>query len=701
MSHALKPMSQEAVQDVVTSSIRAARDYITSEVAPDRHEAARYFDGKCDIEPEEGRSDAVVTVCRDVVRAVKPAIAKVFLQHEQAVSYVAREGSDPRVADRMTRYVIRLLSKGDGYRIRMAAIDDTLVAKTGIVKACWDDTREVIVRHFSQISEDALANIARDEDVVSVQTTDRQVQVAEVMSPDGQTIAQRVETYSGVVVMRGREKGISIEAIPPECFFIDSDATSLKSAKVCGHYKEGTLGDLLQMGYSWEDVKDLGVEARDTESVERQPYEMADIDAGEAMRPVTIAEAYIRMDMLGTGIPLLHRVIAGGTDHTVLSVEIVQDVPYADYHADPTGHKFFSKSLVEMVIDDQDRQSVMERAYQDNVHYANNPRIAALEDQVNTDDLNHASDFGAVLREKVAGAIRFLGVPDMTGSLLQGLQHGREGIDAKTGVSSASNALASDVLTGTTVAGVNAAVAAASAQAELYVRNIAEGDRRLFRLLADIIEAHPEVLDDDDFDVSVNVGLGQGQDDLKLAALQGQLDFAIQVWTQYGPDNGIVTMTHIHNLRRDIMSLMGVRNTSRYMSEVTPEIEEQLLARAAQQAQEAQANAQQDPLVQAEMVKAEAAAQREDRKLELDEDKAVAKIQIDREKMELEAHKTRAEIEAAQREHEDDISIDRAKLSLAREEMDADLMLEIGTLMQARGYYMDGTSIRRRPVNLQ
>ena len=46
---------------------------------------------------------------------------------------------------------------------------------------------------------------------------------------------------------------------------------------------------------------------------------------------------------------------------------------------------------------------------------------------------------------------------------------------------------------------------------------------------------------------SVNVGLGTGKEDEKAAVLQALLAQQQQIFAQYGPMNGLVTMTNIRN----------------------------------------------------------------------------------------------------------------------------------------------------------
>ena len=74
----------------------------------------------------------------------------------------------------------------------------------------------------------------------------------------------------------------------------------------------------------------------------------------------------------------------------------------------------------------------------------------------------------------------------------------------------------------------------------------------------------------------------------------------MQIWTQYGNGNGLVTMTGIRNTLGDMLALQGVRNVDRYFQPINPEIEQQLIQEQQQMASENPELTEADALVQAE-----------------------------------------------------------------------------------------------------
>jgi hypothetical protein len=216
----------------------------------------------------------------------------------------------------------------------------------------------------------------------------------------------------------------------------------------------------------------------------------------------------------------------------------------------------------------------------------------------------------------------------------------------------------------TTAAGVQATVDAAAAQVEVMVRNLSEGMRRMFGLL---LRLHVKHTDEEqlmrmngqfvpvdprawnaDMDVQVNVGLGTGREQEKAVALQGILQIQQQVYQNYGPMNGLVSLTNIRNTLADVLAASGVRNAERYFAPINPEIEQQLLMlQQQQQAAMAAQQPMQDPnaaILQAEQIKAQ------------------AKVQTDMMKMQLDAQKAAAEDDRKRDEMAQDLLVDAAKI---------------------------------------
>jgi len=359
----------------------------------------------------------------------------------------------------------------------------------------------------------------------------------------------------------------------------------------------------------------------------------------------------MRLDIDGTGIPVLYKFLLGGTSYEILDYEECDEIPFVKLEPIPEAHTFYGKSLVEMVLEDQDAATSILRGILNNVALTNNPRLAFIEGQVSVPDLLNG-EIGGLVRMRQSGAIQPLSVPFSAGQTLGALQYLDKLVEQKTGVTN-NLALNPDALQSTTKAAVTASVEAAAGQTEVMVRNLAEGLRDLYGLLMRLLRKNvneerymrlngqfvtvdPRVWED--MEMEINVGLGTGREAERAVALQQALQMQMQIYQSMGPMNGLVSMTNIRNTLADMLSTQGVRNPDRYFAPITPEIEAQLLQmQQQQQAQMAQAQAQQaDPaqvMLQAEQMKAQSKMQTDMAKLQFEQQKLMMQDDLARDKM--------------------------------------------------------------------
>ena len=643
------------IEGIVKDAIAQAVDFVESEITHERIKAQRYFDGEVDIGYEQGRSGVVATKVRDTVRAVKPSLMRVFMSTARPVEFIPRGPEDVAFAEQASDYMHYVFQKNNGFRVLNDAFHDALVKKQGVVKAYWEtkyNSETYTITDLTQEERDALLNELNitliEETMTSSVTIDESG--AEVELP----------TYSVKVSKITPEGNLRIESVPPEEFFVNSQARTLDDAYVVAHRTEMRVGDLVAMGYPFEQVYDLdslygASDISEAEDIERRGYSQDDYEdqSGDpAMRNVAITEAYMKLDIDGTGVPTLYKFVCGGNDYKLLDYELVDDIPFAIFEVDPEPHTMYGRSLAELIMDDQDASTAIIRGILDNVAMTNNPRIGIVDGSVNIDDVLN-NEIGAVVRMRQIGAVQDLAIPFTAGQTLGALQYMDALVEQKTGVTQ-NVALNPDAMQSTTAAGVQATVDAAAAQVEVMVRNLAEGMRQLFglmlklhvrnvdeeqlmRLNGQYIPVRPDVWNAD-MDVQINVGLGTGREQEKAAALQAAFQVQQQVYEKYGPMNGLVSLTNIRNSIADILAASGVRNAERYFAPITPEIEGMLMQQ--QQAQQSAMADMQPPMpdpnqaiLQAEQIKAQAKMQTDIARLQLDAQKAAADNDLKRDQM--------------------------------------------------------------------
>jgi hypothetical protein len=279
---------------------------------------------------------------------------------------------------------------------------------------------------------------------------------------------------------------------------------------------------------------------------------------------------------------------------------------------------------------------------------------------VNTDDFLN-NEIGGVVRVKQSGAVNPLTVPFVAGQTLSAVEYFDAQIDQKTGVSAASSGLDPNALQNTTATAVNATVQGAASQIEVMARNLAEGGvTQLFKLMLKLTIENCDKIEmmaiagndympvdprswNKEMDVTVNVGLGTGREGERAAALQQALDMQIQIFSNYGADNGLVGMTEIRNTLADMLALGGLRNINRYFKPMDMQQEMALLDQAQQQETE-QPMDQAAAYLQAEQLKAEAKSQTDMARLQIDAQKAIAQDDRVRDQMDQDLLVKAAEI---------------------------------------------------------
>lgn len=709
-----QPMDLTDIENIVSDAVDNAVDFIESEIAPERVKAQRYFDGETDIGYEDGRSRVVSTKVRDTVRNIKPSLMRIFLSNEKAVEFLPKSPRDVMAAEQATTFINWSFNEIGGFRLLSDAFHDALVKKAGILKVWWDDYSKGEIYTYDNLTDEEYMVIASDPDVEILEHS-------EEIYAEGDDMGMQVERKEhSLKIQRTTSEGkMCIKSVPSEEFFIDRNATSIDDAYVVAHRTEIRVGDLVEMGYDFEEVSELdnlssGLSGTDMEVFERKGFIEDDTEENStdpSMNNVLITEAYMRMDIEGTGVPMLYKITCGGTKYKLLDYEVWDEIPFAVFEVDPEPHAFFGRSIADLVINDQDAATAMLRGILDNVALTNNPRLEVQDDMVNIDDLLN-NEIGAIVRVRQNGSVQPLAVPFVAGSTLPALQYLDELSEVKTGVSRASLGLDPDVLQNTSATAAKMAQSGGQGQIEVIARNLAEsGMKRLFQLMlklyvknspeeqlmrlnGNFVPVDPQVWNTS-MGIGINVGLGTGQEDIKLATLQQAFQTQTMIYSQYGPQNGLVTLTQIRNTLADILALGGYRNAERYFNPMNPQMEQQIVQQAMQAAQQQQgqdpnaANAQ--AIIQAEQIKAQAKMQSDMARLQAQQQTDAAKIQAGQQakmaeltmRRENDLNKLRTEFELSAREDD-----------LKRDQMHQDLLVEAAKILGQHGTAVDIERVR-------
>jgi len=657
----LKKLTEDDIKSIAADAVDNAEDFVNSELVDDRLKAQRYYDGKVDIGEEEGRSRVVSTKIRDKIRAIKPSLMRVFLSTDKPVEFAPTGREDAQFAEQATKYVNYKFNSLGGYQVLSDVFADSLLKKCGVVKCYWNMEKKSETYDHQDLPEEEFSLIVNDPRVEVIEHSEN----IELEIDETGVEFERI-THDVKVSLTEEYGDLVIESLPPEEFFISSEATSLEDAYAVVHKREMRVGDLVAMGYDFDVVSELTGNDTDNfsdeERFERQNFSLDDDEQplDPSMRKVIVSEVYMKIDVDGTGVPSMHKILLGGGSDELLDYEPWGDLPFAVFQHDPEPHTWVGNSLADILFSEQDAATAMLRGVLDNVALTNNPRTEIVEGMVNVDDFLN-NEIGGVVRTKAGGSVTPLTVPFVAGQTLSAVEYFDAQIDQKTGVSAASSGLDPNALQNTTATAVNATVQGAASQIEVMARNLAEGGvTQLFKLMLkltiencdktemmaiagnDYMPVDPRSWSKE-MDVTVNVGLGTGREGERAGALQQALDMQIQIFSNYGADNGLVGMTEIRNTLADMLALGGLRNINRYFKPMDMQQEMALLDQAQQQETE-QPMDQAAAYLQAEQLKAEAKSQTDMARLQIDAQKAIAQDDRVRDQMDQELLVKAAEI---------------------------------------------------------
>lgn len=602
------PSSLKSLNDLlphIILDIEDAVDFITTEFEDDFEKADRYFNGDCDIPVEEGRSAVVSTQVRDSIRNIRPSIMRVLTSNRRRlVQYVPSNIQVAGAVEQQQAYVHQVFWANNGYRVLYDAIDESLKHKFGPVKTYWESNPAPDFIRLTKLTLDEVQFISEMP----------AVEILEIIpiSREGEG-DEEIEFYDVECERQMQNGRICMEAAPYGEFFISRNARSTYDARVHGHRRSVTVAEAIEMGLDhpdWFKLDDDDPEQNEVagQATERRGYrkEPEEDRGDELSHRFLLTEAFVKLDLEDAGYPQLYCLYLGGTNYELLTDSDGDDACYRESESpwdvfchDPKAFSVIGSSIADVTVDQQDVLTSLLRGMVDNVHMANNPRLAGDPRAVNFDDIANWN-IGYPVRTKGQGTtVQVIQIPSQIQSTMPMLQYLEQDAQNKVGVTKAAQGLDPNAMQSTDKEAVQNTIMLSQGQVELCVRNLIEtGLIGVFRKLLKLSIQHldriqtvmmrgfaipvDQILFNPDLYAQPQVGLGSVSEQQRAAGLQMTLQTQMGIMQQLGTANPFVQMTHIYNTLEDLTESFGLFNVSRYYNMVTPEIE---AAFAEQQAQ--------------------------------------------------------------------------------------------------------------------
>jgi hypothetical protein len=598
-------LSEQELKAIINKEITNSQSFLGGELSEQRQKSLEYYLGDKLGTEIDGRSQVVSTDVSDTIETILPNLLRIFTASDQVVKCEPVNSEDIKLADQVTNYINYIFYKDNpGFEILYTWFKDALLEKNGIVKIYWDDSQTVEQETYENLNQEEYALLMQSDNVELVSKEEfvdekavKEIQKLQAIAEQqGETLEVEVPKLCNAIIKRYSGFGkIKIENIPPEEFLIKSDAKSIEDSNFVAHKVYKTRSDLIQMGYD-KDVVDSLVASKDEvyNSEELARFNgLADAPRDDATdsstEEVEVYECYIKLDFDNDGISELRKVIVAGSN----SYEVLENMPcdfnpFCSLTPIPMPHRFFGRSVSELVEDVQLVKSTVMRQLLDNMYLTNNNRVAVMDGMVNLDDLLTSRPGGIVRTKQPPQQVMFpmqsQAISQQAFPLLEYLDTVRE---SRTGVTRYSQGLDADSLN-KTATGVNTLMSQTQMRMELIARIFSEtGVKQLFRRIFElsvkyqdkerIINLNNEFVPvrptewKNRYNISITVGLGSGSKEQQLIIMNNVLEKQIQAWQlQGGREYPMVSLKNIYNSLAKIIENAGLKNVENYFT--NPEV---------------------------------------------------------------------------------------------------------------------------------
>jgi hypothetical protein len=601
-----------------------------------------------DMPAQEGRSRAVSTDVADTIDGLMPSLMEIFAGSDDVVRFEPFGPEDVTAAEQETDYVNHVfMQQNPGFLVLYSFIKDALLSKVGIVKVWWEEREEESRETYLDQPDDAFALLVADPDIEIVAHSERpdpafrpasispQLPASgAVAQPDPATAnaplgaaalgapalgapalaapappapapveaaepddAPVPMLHDVTVVTRRTVAQARVQGVPPEEFGISRFARSLRDCGYCFHEVIRREEDLIADGYDRDEIKAIPSYtmpgnpeelARDT--VDEHLAAGGDEGINEVNRQIKITEHYVRMDYEGNNKPALYRVTTGGEEGAVLTrhgepeIVPVDAPPFAAMTPVIVTHRFFGRSIADLVMDIQRIKTALLRSILDNAYLAVNPRVEVSEahaTETTLDDLL-VSRPGGIVRTKMPGGVNWQTVPAIAGEIFPVLAYADSTREGRTGVNRQAQGLDANALQNTSATAAMQVYNAAQARMKLIARIFAEtGIRDLFGLLHATLRKHGSraatvrlrnqwvTVDPRDWrkrdDLTINVGLGTGGKSERLAHVMAVINLQKEALT--GGLSNLVTVQNLYNSAAEVVKLVDLKNVDQFFTD--------------------------------------------------------------------------------------------------------------------------------------
>lgn len=593
------------------------------------------------------RSKIVSNDVQDVVEADMPSLARNFLGAGKVCIFEpnSEDQEDIDEAREKTEYIDWIVrGQRDSFRVNHGFLKDIEISKMGALKWIVEDITEKETVTKEDISFEELAII--EADIENDKT--KKFEVVEREEISGTDEEQTIKSVTFEITTNKRRARLL--GVPLENLLISPNAKDEEDANLVGDMETKTRGELLQEGLELKLVASLprnGTEDRCTALKDVRFNDQGGIQEDQfgdwANEEIDIVDMYIKIDKDGDGVAERRHIVKSGD--IILEDEPFPEVPYAITSAILMSHTAIGRSRAEITAPTAKIKTALVRGIADNSYSHNAPQIG-VNDNVNYDDLLTKRPNGIVRvkgSENPGNSIFPVNIEYIGDKALQVVQYFDGSRAQTTGANQANQGLQADDFGDETATRFTGVQESGQAKVELVARVIAEtGYKRTYEGIAWLVSEYQTTTDEilvlgkpltidptkwrTRHHVRSTIGLGAGDGERTSETLST----IFQVQTGLKAEGSVlVDEVKRFNTLENLLKSVDIHNTSEFFN--NPERPEQLvvaeneLLRGRIQQAEQIIQQLQNPLAEAETIKAQSKAQTDDKKAALD----IANLQED------------------------------------------------------------------------
>jgi len=568
-----KALDDDKIVSIVDTQLRRSIGYYDSELSKERRRVMKYYSGELPRPAHDGNSKYVSQDVYDAVESMKAALLETFSTGNKIMRFTPQNMDDVDTAELCTEYTDFVLHRQNNlFETMQTVIHDGLIARAGICKVYWCMQDETSIEYVENLTEDEL-DLRLAEENIEIESIEQ----------------DEMGMFTGELKVTRDTSQVKVEAIAPEEFLISPQAKSLDTVNFCAHRTKKSIAELMEMGYD-EDVlaKISDNEDTDFDSDPEILTRFEDIGSDTAFnsqgyqkqtRQVTVIEAFIELDVEGTGMTDLYKVVK--CSNVLLEKGIVARRPFVAFVPLPIPHAFHGNNFAEKLLGIQNARTVLTRSILDHAMVTNNPRYTVVKGGLTNPRELIDNRVGGIVNVTRPDAINPMPQASLNPYVFQTIQMLDEDKEDTSGVSRLSQGLNKDAISKQNSAAMVEQLATMSQQRQkIIARNFAnnflkplfshvyqlvvenESEEKIVELAGRYVEVNPaQWADKRDVQVEFHLGYGDQQEMVsKYLMFHSMLSADPALGEMYSPANR-------YKMLSVVLDKSGIKNVADFLTD--------------------------------------------------------------------------------------------------------------------------------------